>query len=296
LCAEAPEGVTGKHPRDRQSAEVVKCLDCGHVQMFPLLTKEEYDKEYANDNTVLKMVDKSEEMSDFERMRLKFHQWNMQHVKMYWDKLQSHRNVINLGSGYGFFEEACNNREDRKFSIEGVEIGDFRLKNYVGGVVHNIDFLNDPIPNEMEKRYDFIICMHLLEHLFEPVKYLQNIKKLLTDEGEVLFEVPNTGCFLAELSPEYADFIYLYEHVSYYYADTLKMVFERAGYQVIKVYTKELYSIENHIRWIRDGKPFTKYNMMFMPDERIEFINEEYKKAVGNMGKGYALIIEAKPM
>jgi len=33
---------------------------------------------------------------------------------------------------------------------------------------------------------------------------------------------------------------------------------------------------------------------MYLPDSRIEFINEEYKKAVGDMGKGYSLIIEAE--
>lgn len=285
--------MTGKHPRDRKSADIIKCKKCGHIQMFPLLSKEEYDEEYAKDKSVLQMVDKSEEMSDFERMRVKFKEWNKQHVDMYWDKMQEHKHVLNLGSGYGFFEESVNARSDKNFDIEGVEIGETRIKNYVGGIVHNVDFLNGNIPDEMKGKYDLILSMHLLEHLSQPVQYLENIKPLIADGGEVIFEVPNTNCFLAELSPEYADFIYLYEHVSYYYDETLKMVFERAGYHVNRVYTKEIYSIENHLRWIREGKPFTKYNMMFMPDERLEFINEEYKKAVGDMGKGYSLIIEA---
>ena len=168
------------------------------------------------------------------------------------------------------------------------------LKITWGGGVHNINFLKEDVPDDMKGKYDFIICMHLLEHLTEPVSYLQKIKLLLAEGGEVLFEVPNTYCFLAGLSPEYSDFIYLYEHVSYYHKDTLKMVFEMAGYNVKNVYTKEIYSIENHIRWLREGKPFTKYNQMYLPDSRIEFINEEYKKAVGDMGKGYSLIIEAE--
>lgn len=135
--------------------------------------------------------------------------------------------------------------------------------------------------------------MHVLEHIGEPVKFLKNIKNFLKPKGTVIFEVPNSNCLLREMSKEYSDFWYLYEHCSYYTADTLKLVFEKAGYFVSKIYSREIYSIENHCRWIRDGVPFTKYNQMFMPDERIEWINESYKEKTGKDGKGYSLIIEA---
>jgi len=57
LSADPMRGVTGKHPRDRKSADIIKCKKCGHIQMFPLLSKEEYDEEYAKDKSVLQMVD-----------------------------------------------------------------------------------------------------------------------------------------------------------------------------------------------------------------------------------------------
>lgn len=161
-----------------------------------------------------------------------------------------------------------------------------------GGIVHKIDFMTDEIPAHMMGKYDLVISMHLLEHLNAPAEYLKNIKPLLAEGGRMVFEVPNLNCFLAEISPAYSDFTYLYEHVSYFTADTLRLAFEYAGYVVEKVYTRELYSIENHINWIRTGRPFVKYNQMFLPDERLEFINEEYKRRVGETGRGYALIIE----
>lgn len=33
--------LTGKHPRDRKEADIVVCKECGHVQMWPLLSPEE---------------------------------------------------------------------------------------------------------------------------------------------------------------------------------------------------------------------------------------------------------------
>ena len=285
--------VTKFHPRDRKELNIVDCPNCGHRQLFPLLSEEELQEEYAEDKTVRSSEIQIAPGSDFAAMKTKFSEWTKIHADMYWDILQRHRKVLNLGSGYGFLEEELNSREGRAFQIEGDEIGKFRLENYVGGIVHTINFAKDEIPQTMKHQFDLVMGLHLLENLNEPANYLRNLKELLTENGSVIMEVPNLGCFLCELSPEYAEFFYLYEHVSYYTQGTLKRVFELAGYKNINVYTKEIYSVENHINWIRNGKPFIKYNQRYLPDDRIEFINESYKEIVGKMGKGYSLIAEA---
>ena len=87
--------------------------------------------------------------------------------------------------------------------------------------------------------------------------------------------------------------MYLYEHCSYFSEDTLRLAFEKAGYGVENISTHEIYSIENHCRWVREGVPFTKYNQMFMPDERLEWINRIYKAEIGKQGKGFALTVKA---
>ncbi|MDR0411001.1 MAG: class I SAM-dependent methyltransferase [Treponema sp.] len=260
--------------------------------MFPLLTSKEEKEEYDDDKSV--RFGGISGGSEFADMRIKFGEWTEQHVELYFDKLQKFGKVLEIGAGYGFFMEACNQRGDKKFDIEGFEIGKFRLDHFVGGIVYNVNVLSDEIPEDLRGKYDCVICMHVLEHISIPVKFLQNIKLLLKDGGTAIFEVPNMNCLLAELSPEYSDFMWLYEHCSYYTADTLRLAFEKSGYTVTDVYSREIYSIENHCRWIREGIPFTKYNQMFMPDKRIEWINEIYKREVGKQGKGFSLIIEAK--
>ena len=205
-------------------------------------------------------------------MRTKFQEWTKIHADMYFEKLQKYENVLNIGSGYGFLEEEYNKRGDKKFIIEGDDIGRFRLDNYVDGICHDINFMTDEIPNEMKGKYDFILGLHILEDINEPVLFLSKLKPLLKAKGKLLFEVPNLRCFLCELSPEYREFLYIYEHVSYFTEKTLRMTIEKAGYNVDAIYTRELYSIENHLNWVKTGKPFTKYNQMFMPDSRMEFL------------------------
>jgi SAM-dependent methyltransferase len=292
LCGESTGFDYVAKMRDDTTRHAYKCKACGHIQMYPLLSSAEEKDEYDTDKSV--RFGGIAGGSEFADMRVKFSEWTKQHVDIYWDKLQQFGRVLELGAGYGFFMESCNQRGDKRFAIEGIEIGQFRRDNFVGGVVHNVNLLSDEMPAEMRGAYDCVICMHVLEHISTPVKLLEQAKQLLKPGGTAIFEVPNTNCLLRELSPEYSGFWWLYEHCSYYTADTLRLVFEKAGYSVADVYSREIYSIENHCRWIREGVPFTKYNQMFLPDERIEWINEVYKRKVGEEGKGYSLIIEAR--
>ena len=41
------------------------------------------------------------------------------------------------------------------------------------------------------KKYDFIIITHVIEHLNNPVKTIKNIKKFLSNDGFVFAEVPD---------------------------------------------------------------------------------------------------------
>lgn len=284
---------TGFKPRDRAQMDCVRCMKCGHNQLFPLLTEDEYKKEYNEDLTIKSTSYKIALNGEFETLRKKWGEWTRYHVNLYYGLLQEHRKVIDLGSGYGFFEEMLNAKEGNHFTIEGVEIGDIRIKQYVGGKVHKINFSSEAVPEHMAGRYDLVMCMHLLEHLTDPYVYLQNIKPLVTKGGKFLFEVPNHNTYLRELSKEYESFFYCYEHVSNYDENSLKYLLQRAGYKIDKIYTKEPYSLENHINWVRKGKPNISYNQVYMPDGRLEFVNDYYHEYIEAQGKGYCLIAEA---
>ena len=72
--------------------------------MFPLLSEEEFEEEYATDKTVRAVVGDETQGTDFDKMRVKFSEWTKQHVDLYWEKLQKHKHVLELASGYGFLQ------------------------------------------------------------------------------------------------------------------------------------------------------------------------------------------------
>ena len=102
--------LTEYHPRDRKELSIVDCPRCGHRQLYPLLSDSELEEEYAEDKTVRSSVVKIAPGSDFDSMKKKFREWTQIHADMYWNIFQVHKNILNLGSGYGFLEEELNKR------------------------------------------------------------------------------------------------------------------------------------------------------------------------------------------
>lgn len=50
-----------------------------------------------------------------------------------------------------------------------------------------------------DKQYDVIVCSHVLEHSPSPQRILENLRRLIKDEGELFLAIPNGyGCFEIE--------------------------------------------------------------------------------------------------
>jgi 2-polyprenyl-3-methyl-5-hydroxy-6-metoxy-1,4-benzoquinol methylase len=75
-------------------------------------------------------------------------------------------------------------------------------------------------------RFSLVSMMHVLEHLWDPVEYLQNLRKeFLEPEGWLLLEVPNL----------YAHDCFEVAHLISFSAHTLTQVVQKAGYRVIRL-------------------------------------------------------------
>lgn len=89
--------------------------------------------------------------------------------------------------------------------------------------------------DEYSERYagieaDFVVCRHVLEHVREPRLFLERLGAMHEGKGgvAVYFEVPS---ILYTLEDE-GIWDLIYEHCSYYSPQSLRAVFERAGFEV----------------------------------------------------------------
>jgi hypothetical protein len=76
-------------------------------------------------------------------------------------------------------------------------------------------------------RFDVIVLIHVLEHIPNPIPYLQSLRELLTDDGLLLFEVPDL-----DTSP--FD-ILIADHCSHFDRGTLTRAVGMAGFGAVRM-------------------------------------------------------------
>src|SRR5262249_28588250 len=79
--------------------------------------------------------------------------------------------------------------------------------------------------------FDLVSCRYILEHSPDPVAALIALKSLLSDDGLLLVEVPDSSKFLAA-----RDYCFLWEeHSCYFVEETLGRLAESAGFRALSV-------------------------------------------------------------
>ena len=102
-------------------------------------------------------------------------------------------------------------------------------------IVNSSDF-------ELEKEIDILIVRHVLEHAHDLTAFLQNLIKNVSDDGYLVFEIPDSKKFL--LNNNY-HFIWE-EHVVYFTEKTLRFLFEINKLKVVSIIRYE-FSFEDSL-------------------------------------------------
>jgi SAM-dependent methyltransferase len=104
--------------------------------------------------------------------------------------------------------------------------------------------------------FDLVLHYYVMEHLADPVAFLQAQLSLLKPGGRIVFEVPNANDALTTLYgiPAYERFIWVVSHRWYFTEKSLAATIARAGGRG-EVRLDQRYDLSNHLVWARDGRP-----------------------------------------
>lgn len=110
--------------------------------------------------------------------------------------------------------------------------------------------------NVYEKKIDLAVCFFVLEHVRDVNNFLVDIRKMLTDDGQLLIAVPNREDILLHLLPdEFNPFFYKVPHRWYFDKDSLEKCVTLAGFDVVETKYVHRFGIANMMHWIKDKKP-----------------------------------------
>jgi 2-polyprenyl-3-methyl-5-hydroxy-6-metoxy-1,4-benzoquinol methylase len=173
------------------------------------------------------------------------------------DKNSKNLKVLEIGAAYG---ETLYYLKQNEIASEVVGVDLFEdvknkqnyknLDKFIFGNIEEIEL------NEYENYFDLILLPDVLEHLIEPKKVLDKLKKYLTQEGKIILSMPNIRHYSA-MNKIFlkGDFKYEesglfdYTHMRFYCKKNIQELLEASGYTILK----EESSIKNY-----KGKSITK--------------------------------------
>lgn len=206
---------------------VVKCRNCGLVQVNPQPTFEEVGK-YYSDDYFTKRTDRGYDnyyspkiQGEIERVfRL-----NLEDLQFFdWEKnLQNPKRTIDIGCAAGYF---VNYMQSRNWEAEGIEIAEGPVKfarETLGLKIHKSDFLE--WDKDFQNQYDLITLWASIEHLHKPKETLKKIYNHLKPGGRMILSTCRYG-ILAKIMGVKWRYMNVPEHLYYY---SLSGIIKQAG-------------------------------------------------------------------
>jgi len=96
-------------------------------------------------------------------------------------------NLLDIGSGTGYFAAFM---KEKGWAVKGVEISnlarDFSVSHFGLEVIPP-----DSVKTLQDKSFDCITLWHVLEHFYDPDRWMKEIYRLLKDEGRCILALPN---------------------------------------------------------------------------------------------------------
>ena len=270
LCKNEKFQLISKKTRDSKKHKIIRCLECDHMQLFPVPTLNE-DKKFYDENLQSKNIN---DVGSIKRARRKMMPDTTRRYQFIKKIIPKKSRVLEIGSGHGFFLEIM---KTNGFDIIGFDISKEKRKysKKISNIpVYDIN-INEKIPTV--DKFDIVVLFHTLEHITEPITLLKNIKKLLKPKGKILIEVPNSDDFHLKLNKFYKEFYWERAHIHYFNSKSLKTVINLGGFKGIKITGVQRYSIENFLHWRLKNKPQME-NPTYSLSGELNWLDESYKK------------------
>lgn len=237
-----------------------RCADCGLVFLWPRPSEEELQRYYTIGEVY------HEEDSDppvAERYLPELDEARTR-VRRLLSFLKPNTCLLEVGCGSGAFLDAVRPYVADLLGVEPNALSRDEVEGRTGLTV--MERMADVLLEG--KTFDLVVLFHVLEHVLDPVHFLQSLSQLLRPDGRLVVEVPNVDDVLVAVYqiPAYLRFYYQKAHLFYFSSNTLTMALNQAGFDAT-IKGIQRYDLSNHIRWMLTGQPGGQgyYNDILLP-------------------------------
>lgn len=239
----------------RGEGTVHYCMHCEHGFLSENIiadAKRYYDTEYRSEyshNAETASTNAQEILEIYGRFQ-------DQRLNIIAPELRKNHRLLEIGAASGVFIKHIQNKVDCIHAIE-LDTECCKFLNQEFEIECDSNYLEES--KFFNQKYDIICSFQVLEHVEEPIAFLRNIKKVMSNGAKVYIEVPNLRDPLLSIwnIPLYKSFYYHTAHLHYFTEASLLKVAERAGFSKTnaKVTFTQDYNLLNHLHWMMNDEP-----------------------------------------
>lgn len=205
------------------------CAFCGYASLYPKPTKNTLNNIYQKDDYFSNLsVPISNKLIQFILTRRIFQ------IPSEWLNKKFKKGVIlDVGCGNGEF---LLDLKKSGWDVWGNDISRVAVKN-VGAIVGEDKVKEGEFTKiNFRKKFDVVSFWHVLEHIEDPVTYLNHGFKLLKEKGVIVGECPNFDSLTFKIFSKYYSWIMVPEHIGYFNNESIVRIFKKSGFKKIEVY------------------------------------------------------------
>lgn len=209
---------------------VVVCRQCGLVQTNPRMNQESYNQFYNSEYRRLYHATEQPTEEWFTGQQYTG-SWIFKYLEesgVLKGRNPSETLVLEVGCGSGgilqYFKE-------KGFQVKGIDLGDEYLQH--GKVKFGLDLETTTLENlKMERKADLVIYCHVFEHILDPNKELQILKRFIHENTLLYFEVPGVKNLLNDYRNDWINYLQN-AHVYHYTLTSLQNIMKKNGFEFI---------------------------------------------------------------
>ena len=155
----------------------------------------------------------------------------------------SHNKVLDVGCGTGLLSLLMKNQGN---DVCGIDISEVALrKAELRGIKVKLGNIDNNLPFD-DDIFDVVVCSEVIEHLFNPIEALEEIRRVLKPEGSLVLTTPNIAYILRRIALLFGKFpeevkwartsnTNEWEHIRFFTLTSLIKVLEAAGFSCIEI-------------------------------------------------------------
>jgi len=196
--------------------------------------------------------------------------------------------VIEIGSGDGIqLQKFLNLGVSR---VLGIEPSEYLAKIAIdSGVPTKIDLFGEHIEEKVVEQFDISLSSYTLDHVRNPVEYLQTTHRMLNDGGILAFEVHNLEKIIQR--SEYC--LFEHEHTIYMTSSDATRFVERQGFKVLAIdpiHPKEARGNSLILVAKKISKTINPHNVEYFHNPQLDNLNNRVIEMIDRLNRWVDLV------